>query len=476
MTLRARITVLTGVLLLLSTIALGAVAYSTARRIQIDTLDRSLVGAAQEVRPRALQRQANDTVPIRGAAVRDPAPVPDDVYMPYAVGLIKPGDDKVDLLRPAGFGSQPLPFPELTKAQVVQGLSGAFTLESTPTYRVLTRESGGNGGLLVIATPIDDLQAGLNRLGLGLLLSVLSISALGAFAAWVIVRRFFRPVDEMVLVAGEIAAGRTDLRVPDAPARTELGVLSLALNQMIGYLTEAIRGVEASEGRLRAFVSDASHEIRTPLTVIRGYVELLQGQPRSSSDLETRALDRISAESRRLEGLVTQLLLLERIDAGSSPTETFDLLPLVREHVGDLAYVTEAGGNGVGQETRVIDWHVESVTIDGNPDMWRQVLANLTQNLNRYTPAGSPVAITLSRLDGMAVLMVDDAGPGIPVDQRVSVTGRFTRLDASRSSTTGGFGLGMSVVSAVVARHHGTLELLDSPLGGLRVRITLPAR
>jgi two-component system OmpR family sensor kinase len=113
--------------------------------------------------------------------------------------------------------------------------------------------------------------------------------------------------------------------------------------------------------------------------------------------------------------------------------------------------------------------------ISGSPDMWRQVLANLTQNLNRHTPAGSPVAITLTSLGGMAVLMVDDAGPGIPLDQRVSVTERFTRLDASRSTTTGGFGLGMSVVSAVVARHQGTLELLDSPLGGLRVRITIPA-
>ena len=69
---------------------------------------------------------------------------------------------------------------------------------------------------------------------------------------------------------------------------------------------------------------------------------------------------------------------------------------------------------------------------------------------------------------------IDDSGPGIPVDKRLSVTERFTRLDDSRSSTTGGFGLGMSIIAAVVETHHGQLDLGESPSGGLRIRITAP--
>jgi two-component system OmpR family sensor kinase len=243
-------------------------------------------------------------------------------------------------------------------------------------------------------------------------------------------------------------------------------VLSDALNTMIESLTASLTAVEASELRLRGFVSDASHEIRTPLTVIRGYVELLQGQRADASELEARALDRIESESRRLENLVTQLLLLERIDSGNSAAqEEFDLTALVREYFGDL---TDLG------DGRPVTMSLESANVAGSSDQWRQVLANITQNITRYTPAGSAVHVELTTSETDVVLTVDDSGPGIPADKRNSVTQRFTRLDESRSSTTGGFGLGMSIIAAVVETHHGSLDLSESPSGGLRIRITAP--
>jgi len=452
MTLRAKITALTALLIFIATALLGLIAFSTTRTIQYDTLDRGLISAARDARTRSLQD--------------NPRPLPDDVYLPYAISLIRPGTTQSELLRPAGYGNAPLPFPSLTESQAQSILDSPVSVEFEPAYRMVAVISGPNRALVVAGTPISDLQAGLTRLAVLLGIGVLLVTTLGSLIAWLFVRRLFRPVDEMVIAAESIAQGNTHLRVPDAPEGTELGVLSDALNTMIESLTASLTAVESSELRLRGFVSDASHEIRTPLTVIRGYVELLQAQRAHASELEIRALDRISSESLRLENLVTQLLLLERIDAGTGPAhEDFDLAALVREYFGDL---TDLG------DGRPVSLDLEPVTLTGSADQWRQLLANVTQNITRYTPDGSAVSVSLIGAGDSLVLTIDDSGPGIPADRRAGVTDRFIRLDESRSSTTGGFGLGMSIIAAVVETHHGTLELGDSPAGGLRIRITAP--
>lgn len=452
MSLRLRITATTAILVLLSTAALAIFAFATTSRIQYDTLDQGLLGASGQVRTRAVQQNPN--------------PLPPDVYQPYAVALIKPGNDSADLLLPAGYGNSPLPFPVITRAEAEARRDSFTNLPGDPSYRVLIRYSGPQNALLIIGAATDDLTAGLASFALWLGIAVVGITAFGALIAWLVVRRFFRPVDEMVDAAAAIAEGDMHRRVPDAPSGTELGELSDALNRMIEELTGALEVRGASEQRLRAFVSDASHEIRTPLTVIRGYVDLLQGQRQDADPLEQRALDRISSESQRLESLVTQLLLLERIDAAAEDFALFDLEPLVREYLGDLADLGD---------TRSIEWMTEPAVIRGNADQWRQLLANVTQNLQRHTPPGSTVRVLVRASGNDVELVIDDAGPGIPADQRASVIERFGRGDSSRSRNTGGFGLGMSVIAAVISRHHGSLELLDSPAGGLRLRITIPS-
>ncbi|MEY4137311.1 MAG: hypothetical protein RL205_1439 [Actinomycetota bacterium] len=452
MTLRAKITALTALLIFIATALLGVIAFWTTRTIQYDALDRGLIAAARDARTKSLQD--------------NPRPLPADVYLPYAISLIRPGDTQSQLLRPAGYGTDPLPFPVISSEQATTLLDTPTSVAFTPEYRIVAVVSGPNRALVVAGTPIDELKRGLTRLTILLGLGVLIVTALGSLIAWLFVRRLFKPVDEMVVAADEIAQGNTHLRVPDAPAGTELGVLSDALNTMIESLTTSLTAVEASELRLRGFVSDASHEIRTPLTVIRGYVELLQAQRADASELEIRALDRIQSESLRLENLVTQLLLLERIDSSAGGSEeTVDLTALVREYFGDL---TDLG------DGRPVTLHLDEASLTGSADQWRQLLANVTQNITRYTPEGSPVHVTLTSTESDVVLTIDDSGPGIPVDKRLSVTERFTRLDDSRSSTTGGFGLGMSIIAAVVETHHGQLDLGESPSGGLRIRITAP--
>lgn len=451
MTLRARVTLLTAILILVSTSALGALAYVTSSRLQYDTIDTTLESAITDARVRSL--------------ATNPRPVPDDVYSPVALARLN-RDGTVTVLRQAGLGSDPLPFPQLTGASVAAARVSPVSVEGSPSYRVIVRQPPGRA-IVIAAAPLGDVEQNLTRLAVAIIGSVLAVTLLGAIAAWAIVRRFFRPVDAMVHAAHAISLGDTQRRVPTARPGTELGELSESLNLMIGSLTTSIATVEASEERLRTFVSDASHEIRTPLTVIRGYVELLQRDGGESAELSARALERIESESRRLERLVTQLLLLERMDAVSAANfASFDLARVVRESFEDLAVLNP---------DRTVELDIEPAELFGLEDAWRQLVANLVQNCTRHTPAGSPIRVTLRQQDGQTTLTVDDAGPGIAPEQRAVALERFTRLDPSRSTTSGGFGLGMSIMRAVVDAHGGRIDLLDSPLGGLRLRIVLDA-
>ena len=448
MTLRARVTLLTALLMLVSTSLLGALAYVTSSRLQYDTIDTVLDSVITDGRIRSL--------------VSNPRPVPDDVYSPIALARIN-RDGSITVLRQAGLGSDPLPFPQLSAESLDAARVSPVSVDGNPSYRVIVRQPQSRAAICA-ASALGAVESHLPRLAVVIVTSVLVVTLIGGVAAWAIVRRFFRPVDAMVDAAQAISLGDTQRRVPSAKAGTELGELSESLNLMIGSLTTSIATVEASEERLRTFVSDASHEIRTPLTVIRGYVELLQREESGASDLSIRALERIGSESQRLERLVTQLLLLERLDELSTSTfANFDLTAIVRDNFDDIAAL---------HSDRQIDIDLEPATLLGLEDAWRQLVANIVQNCVRHTPAGSPIRVTLRQRAGQTILTVDDAGPGIPPDQRAVALERFTRLDPSRSTTSGGFGLGMSIMRAVVDAHGGSIELLDSPLGGLRIVIT----
>ena len=271
----------------------------------------------------------------------------------------------------------------------------------------------------------------------------------------------------MIAAAGEISHGNTSLLVPNATPGTELGDLAEALNKMLQGLRESLLRTQESEQALRSFVSDASHEIRTPLTVIRGYGEILLAQS-NATESERRAFERIDSEAKRLERLVTSLLELDRRGDAELVQVAVPLSVIVSTSFDDLIAISP----------RPIESSIESVTVTGDPDGWEQVLANITQNIIRYTPAGSPVIVQLHQImsEGKSVveLMIDDSGPGIPENMRERIFDRFARLDDSRSTDTGGFGLGMSIIRATVIAHSGVISLEESPSGGLRIRIRVP--
>ncbi|MFD5135742.1 sensor histidine kinase [Streptomyces sp. NPDC058378] len=282
-------------------------------------------------------------------------------------------------------------------------------------------------------------------------------------------------VSELPLHSGEVALLE---RVPDAEAdpRTEVGQVGAALNRMLGHVGSALEARQKSETRVRQFVADASHELRTPLASIRGYAELTR-RGRENTGPDTRhALGRIESEAERMTGMVEDLLLLARLDAGRPLSyESTDLSPLVIDAVSD-ARVADRTTEGAAHHWR-LELPEVPATVLADPTRIQQVLVNLLANARTHTPPGTTVTVRVRQARRelpWVTLEVEDNGPGIPAELQPRVFERFARGDASRSRHAGSTGLGLAIVQAVVAAHGGMAEVRSVP-GSTVFAVHLPA-
>jgi len=338
--------------------------------------------------------------------------------------------------------------------------------EGGDRYRVRASIEPRTGAVIVLATPLSDVDATLRRLLLiELLVTAAVLAALAALGLWV-VRLGLRPLDAIGTTAAAIAAGDLSRRVERAESHTEVGRLGLALNAMLGQIEAAFKARAASERKLRRFVADASHELRTPLAAVRAYAELFaRGADRRPDDL-ARAMTGISRESERMSLLVDDLLLLARLDEGR---------PLDREPVELEQIVGEAVETALTLEPdRQVDFESEGALVLGDRDQLRQIVDNLLSNVRAHTPAGTPLRVRVGRTNGSATIEVVDSGPGLSGEEAERVFERFYRADESRARASGGVGLGLSIVAAVAEAHGGTVTARSQPGEGATFQITLP--
>ena len=335
-------------------------------------------------------------------------------------------------------------------------------------YRV--RAQGAPGGAqAVVAIPLNGVDDSLDRLLLVEALVIGGILLLLGLLSWVLVRAGLRPLERMGETAGAIAGGDLSRRVEVSAPGTEVGRLGVALNGMLGRLERAFAEREASEGRLRQFLSDASHELRTPLASIRGYAELYRMGALSSKEEAEGAMRRIEDEGARMGVLVEDLLTLARLDEVSErPAEPVDVAELAYDAVGDARAMDAA---------RAIEARVDGeLVVLGDPDGLRQVLANLVRNALVHTPAGTPIEVGARRVGDQAELEVRDHGKGLPDGDPAALFGRFWRTEAGRGRGRAGAGLGLAIVGGIVSAHGGTVTASDAPGGGASFVVRIPLR
>jgi two-component system, OmpR family, sensor kinase len=401
---------------------------------------------------------------------------------PSGSGL--PAGTVIELVSPSGsvLIAKTLEFPGSTPSTAMPVLPRPLpsSSEKTPATLTLTGTGGVSqfraaiwpedffsGNYVVLAIPMTGVLSTLNRLlQLEALISA-GVVVATAILALLIIRIGLRPLERMGMVAQDIAAGDLSRRVEPANGKTEIGRLGLALNGMLNQIETAFAERTASNRRLRRFVADASHELRTPLTSIRGYSEMLRrGAAESPTDSEL-ARRRIEEEAIRMTGLVDDMLVLARLDQGRAlDQEPVDLQAIATDAAADARAVAPQRDINLTSSGRVV--------VNGDDTRLRQVLGNLVRNALVHTPPQTPIDISLSTEDSVARLSVADHGPGLAADDLDRIFEPFYRADPSRSRDSGGAGLGLSIVSAVVTAHGGHVKVHETEGGGATFEVELP--
>ena len=311
------------------------------------------------------------------------------------------------------------------------------------------------------------------------------VLVLAIVAIW-IVRANLRPLDDIELTAGQIAAGHLNHRIAERDPRTEIGSLGRSLNAMLSQIETAFHAQQKSEEaahrseeRMRRFIADASHELRTPLTTLRGFAEFYRQrggvQPDGMTPEEVdRIMRRLESEASRMGLLVEDLLQLARLDQ-QRPLDIHpvDLLTLAADAVQDARMVAPE---------RKIELTVApgaAFLVEGDEPRLRQVIGNLVANARTHTPpeASITVSIASGTLESGApavVLDVIDDGPGMTAEQAQHIFERFYRADAARNRASGGTGLGLAIVAGLLAAHGGEVSVRTAPGQGADFRVRLP--
>ena len=240
------------------------------------------------------------------------------------------------------------------------------------------------------------------------------------------------------------------------------------LGRLLDDVNHLAQVLERTEESRRDFMADISHELRTPLAVLRAELEAMQDGIRP---LTPEGLQAVQGPVQQLGKLVEDLHELSMAQAEVSyQHEPLDVgAVLVQALAGMASRLADAGL----QLQRVLP--ASPLPVLGEARRLEQVFVNLLENAARYTDAGGQVRVAARTVSGRQVeVVVEDSAPGVPADKRARLFERFYRVDSSRARARGGSGLGLAICQHIVQAHRGTITADDSPLGGLRITVTLP--
>ncbi len=491
MNIRTRLAIAIALVLLVTISLLGTALVRSTRETLIDQVDEQVIANAARVQDESPSRSGdNKDATTSNAAyllsgTSEPHPKPsanatststtDPIADNYERSVAQYRYSSTGELisgKPCGFADDPKPAPKVppipsTELQfLVNKIVTTPSVDGSLDYRMLVQQNPA-GETLITASPLDGVDAAIDRLVRILVISGLIALVAATAVCWWIIQRGMRPVDLMVDTAAAIAAGDLSRRVPDADPRTELGRLGGALNEMLGQIESSLEVRTASESRLRRFVADAAHELRTPLTSLRGYAELYRQGALQDEPGVTNAMGRIEAEGARMSRLVDDLLLLARMDQQRGlELKTIDVVPLVEEAASDF--------RAVDPERPLTVSTSGNAFVRGDRIRLRQIIDNLLVNARIHTPPGTPVHITVAQGGNQVDIAIRDEGPGISLGDQKRVFERFWRADPARARKTGGSGLGLAIVTSLVEAHGGSVTIDSEPGSGATFTIHLP--
>jgi heavy metal sensor kinase len=360
------------------------------------------------------------------------------------------------------FGDPVAGVPMIRGADVAAALAGR-TVSVTRSlgreaqdFRLTARGVRRDGVVQVVVAgeSLAPVERSVDRVVVLLLLACPAALLAIAIGGWSLARRSLRPVEEMTSTAEAIGVDRLEDRVAEPPTRDELGHLARTLNTMLDRIQQ---GVEEQ----RRLVADASHELRTPLAAMRAEIDVSL----TADDLPGAARDVLASareEVDRMTRTVDDLLTLATVDDGA--------LELRPERV-DLAELTRRVADGLAplasRRHVTVQWDGEPSAVLVDAARFAHAVRNVIENAIEFSPAGGIVRLTTAAHAGRGRLLVEDQGPGIPVELRTRIFDRFFRVDPSRTRATGGTGLGLAITTEIVEAHGGQVSVVDAAAGSV---------
>ena len=307
------------------------------------------------------------------------------------------------------------------------------------------------GTAYVELVPMEEVSNAINRIRQGLILAAFATTIAGVFAGWWASARILRPVTRTAEAANLISEGALDRRL-ESDGDADLEPLVQSFNNMVD-------GLQLRIEREARFASDVSHELRTPLAAMLSALSVARRRVKEPAG--TEALDHLQHEVDRFTTLITDLLEISRVEAG--------VAELVLEEVEPKAFVEDVLTSIDRADVPIVVEPSAATRIRLDKRRMGQVLVNLVQNADNYGGGATEVRITG---DGTHLrFLVDDAGPGIPPDEREQVFERFVR---GADPSVPGTGLGLALVKEHVRLHEGTVIIKRAPAGGARLIVTIP--
>jgi signal transduction histidine kinase len=477
--LRWRIQLWHGVLLLGVLVALGLAAYQYERASQLRRVDAEL-----HERVALLM----DSLPTRGPEGGRPPGPPGPPGRPGPPGLPGPPEERAPNLQPLRLSGERAALfdPNNPRASYYvlwrrdgsewarsAGAPADIEMPDRPpadTIGSVARIRGALHEAFIFTPPGECLLAGrsiepelkglreyarwLAAIGGGVLL-------LGLGGGWWLAARAIRPIDAITATAARIADGRLDERINVADTDGELGQLAAVLNSTFARL-------ECSFAQQAQFTADAAHELRTPVSVIISQAQLgLRGERNAAEYREM--LEACLRAAKRMQKLTQSLLELAKHDADACELqrESCDLASLARETASLLQ-------SNAAERQITLELNLALAPCRADPDRIAQVILNLLTNALEHTPAGGRVTICTSAEATSATVSISDTGPGIAPEHLPKVFDRFYRADLSRNRRTGGAGLGLAICKAIADAHGGTLEVANNAGQGSTFTLRLP--
>ena len=360
----------------------------------------------------------------------------------------------------ADYGVHSLKTGETAKGENILRFTGEEEWVSYSTAGIIS--SSHVVGVMLLVSSVRGLMQGLSTVQTQMTILFVAVAVAAVASGMIFSGVLSRPITEMTRVILRMSKGDLGARVAERGGG-EIKQLAIAFNSMSEQL-------EALNQTRDQFVSSASLELRAPLATMKIMIESLIYQPDMDAELRTEFLSDVNAEINRLSSIVSDLLVLVKVDSRSSDLikEKLSLAEVVKDAQHRLQPIMD-------QREQVITLRLQdSCDMLADKSMMQQIVYNLLENAAKYTPEKGKITVTLQRVGKDAVLTVADNGPGIPKENQPHIFERFYRVDKARGRESGGTGLGLSIVQQYVNLHDGSIKVQSDVGQGTTFVVELP--